>query len=274
MTPVMSNQSVAVAGQTPEQIQVQGRQAEVYMLGKGPPLLLLHGGWAGACVHWRSVWGILSETHRVIAPELPGVVTGSPLESYDDYSSWVAELLRVLGLERVNCVGNSLGGILGWYLAAQFPNSVHRLVLVDGGVVPRDPVSRALLPLPGGVRILQWLARYNNFSPSTLTRAFADPQRAPDEIVERLRHPRPHQFELMFRLFLRGTGDIDIPRVPVHILWGRQDRLIGWTARTGRQIARRIPGATLDIIEDAGHLPQVEQPAQFVRVLRTVIGAQ
>ncbi|MGE5786565.1 MAG: alpha/beta fold hydrolase [Myxococcales bacterium] len=40
------------------------------------------------------------------------------------------------------------------------------------------------------------------------------------------------------------------------------------------RIARRIPGATLHVIEDAGHLPQVEQPEQFVRILRSILDAQ
>lgn len=270
----MSSYDGLTGTQMPERIQVRGGRAEVYLLGQGEPLLLLHGGWAGASVHWRTVWSALSQTYRVIVPELPGVVSGTPLASYVDYSSWLAELLQALGSAPVNCVGNSLGGVLGWCLAAQFPECVRKLVLVDGGLVPRDPVTRMLLPLPGGVRILKWLAQYNNFSRSTLTRAFADPRRAPAEIVEALTHPRSSQVDLMLHLFLEGASGIGVPRVPVQILWGRQDRLFGWTVNTARQIARRIPGATLHVIEDAGHLPQVEQPEQFVRILRSILDAQ
>jgi 2-hydroxy-6-oxonona-2,4-dienedioate hydrolase len=264
--------SIGVANETLAGLRrcaVQGRDAEIHLLGHGEPLLLLHGGWAGARAHWQPVWQKLAETFLVIAPELPGVVEGDPLGTFVDYSAWVAEVLSTLGTSPVICVGNSLGAIIGWCLACQAPERVRKLVLVDGGLLAHDLVSRALLALPGGVAILRQLARYNAFGPSTLRRAFADPSRAPAELVAALRLPSKAQFELMFSLFLRGANGIGVPQVPVLVAWGGQDRLIGWTTKTGKRLARRIPGAILHVFDDAGHLPQVEQPEQFVEVLRS-----
>jgi pimeloyl-ACP methyl ester carboxylesterase len=269
MTRMMSTRMAAVGLNYSIRCEVRGRPAEIHVLGQGEPILLLHGGWAGARAHWQAVWLKLAETFRVITPELPGVVNGSPLESYVDYAAWVAEVLDTLGTGPVLCVGNSLGAIIAWCLASQAPARVRKLVLVDGGLIEHDRMCRLLLALPWGVHLLKRLALYNTFSSSTLQRAFADPSRAPTDLVEALSQPPQARFELMFNLFLRGAPCVGAPQVPVLVAWGRQDRLIGWTTKTGERLARRIPGATLYVFDHAGHLPQVEQPEEFVSVLRS-----
>ena len=54
--------------------------------------------------------------------------------------------------------------------------------------------------------------------------------------------------------------------VPSLVLWGRQDRIV--TPDYGRDYARRIPGARFQMIEEAGHLPQIEQPERTAQAIR------
>jgi pimeloyl-ACP methyl ester carboxylesterase len=61
-----------------ERIANDGGAATVWTGGEGDPLVLLHGGWGGAQLHWAPVWDELARTFRVIAPELPGFAEASP----------------------------------------------------------------------------------------------------------------------------------------------------------------------------------------------------
>ena len=60
------------------EITVDGRPTFVWTGGAGDPLLLLHGAWAGAEVHWAPVWDRLAEEHRVVAPDFPGLAYDAP----------------------------------------------------------------------------------------------------------------------------------------------------------------------------------------------------
>jgi len=260
-------------------LEVDGSPATVHLLGDegAPPLLLLHGGWAGAEAHWSTVWERLARSHRVIAPELPGIMQGGALPSIGDYARFAARLLDALGVERAVVVGNSLGAAIGWSLAVREPRRVRGLVLVDGGPFdgPRDPMIRLLLALPGGRRLLRWMLRYNTYSPSTIGRAFADPRRAPAEVVRTVsQRPEPPQVAPMVALFTRGDdAAASAPTMPSLVVWGRDDRLIGVSVRTGERLAKRLPHGRLVVLDGAGHLPQLEQPEAFVAAVEELVRA-
>jgi 2-hydroxy-6-oxonona-2,4-dienedioate hydrolase len=202
----------------------------------------------------------------VIAPELPGIVTGQMLPTIGDYARFVARLLDGLGVERAFVVGNSFGAATGWSLAAREPHRVRALVLVNGGPFDgaRDPLTRVLLSVPGGRRLLGWMLRSNTYSPSTIRRAFADPRCAPAEVARTVTRPDPTRIAAIMSIFAHGEPDGATPTVPALVVWGRDDRLIGISVRTGERLVKRLPRARLVVIDRAGHLPQVEQPEAFV----------
>ena len=57
------------------------------------------------------------------------------------------------------------------------------------------------------------------------------------------------------------------PRVPILLLWGEKDRLLGSSAAAARRLSRTLADSQLTFIAEAGHMPQVEHPEQFVRAL-------
>ena len=248
------------------------RPARVRVQGAGPPLLLIHGGWAGAEAHWGLVFDRFALRHRVIAPELPGIMDGEALPSYADYARWVRALLEALDVrDRVACVGNSLGAAITMSLAAVAPEQLSAIVLVNGGVrADRSPAVRLLRRVPGGVRAMRRMVRYSTYSPRTIARAFADPSRAPREVVETVSRTDPPQLDVMLRLFLAGVPD-GTRTTPTLVVWGRRDRLIGMSVAVGRRVARDLRARQFVLIHEAGHLPQVEQPETFVHVVSTFV---
>jgi len=249
-------------------LSIARQPVRVRIGGTGAPLLLLHGAWAGAETHWGSVFDHFAARRRVIAPELPGIMEGQPLPSYAHYARWLLALLDGLRIyERVVCVGNSLGAAITTNLAAIAPERLSAIVLVNGGVrADRSLVVRILKRIPGGRRLIRLMIRYNAYSPRTITRAFADPRRAPADVVATVSRPHASQIDAVLRLFLAGELDV-MPSVPTLVLWGRQDRLLGLSAAAGRRVAGDLRAQQFVVIDDAGHLPQVEQPAAFVDVV-------
>jgi 2-hydroxy-6-oxonona-2,4-dienedioate hydrolase len=229
------------------------------------PLLLIHGAWGGAPLHWARVWEPLAARFFVLAPDLPGVgdLDAPPLPTLDAYADWLAALLAAVGAPDAWLVGNSLGAMLAWQLAARTP--ARGLALVNG-VPPRESPAlvRALASTRATRPLARALYRALSFSPPVRARAFADPARAPDALVRTLAAPPPAQLDALLDLVARGARPAPRSAAPIRLLWGASDRLPGTTGAAAQALARTLPGARLVLLPSAGHCPQLEQPAAFV----------
>ncbi|MGH2523317.1 MAG: alpha/beta fold hydrolase, partial [Anaerolineales bacterium] len=169
-------------------LKVQGRPARVWRGGSGPALLLLHGGIGDAQLHWETVWGRLADSFTVAAPDLPGFSGTDPLPvaSFGAFAEWTAALMETLGFPRTALVGNSFGGGVARLAAAARPARITRLVLVNGGELPRVPRwARGLMNMP---RVSDWLfewMRRQAFSHNGLKRLIHDERLLTPEFVAR-----------------------------------------------------------------------------------------
>jgi len=247
---------------------VDGRRATVWSGGDGAPLLLVHGAWGGAPLHWSPVWTALAACFRVIAPDLPGIgdLDAPALPSLDAYADWLAALLDAVGARDAVVAGNSLGAMLAWQLSARAP--LRGLALVNG-LPPRESPAlvRALVETRATRPLARALYRALSFSPSVRGRAFADPTRAPVELTRTLAAPPRTRLDALLALLGRGARPARRPSVPLLLLWGSADRLPGTTAAAARALHRALPGAALVLLPSAGHCPQLEQPARFADAL-------
>ncbi len=117
--------------------------------GEGPTLVLLPGLTANAHSFDGLIAAGLSPRCRVVALDLRGRgLTDKPDSGYRmaDHAADVLGLLDVLGLEQVVLGGHSFGGLLTYYIAANFPQRVSRLVAMDAGVVFHPRTRELLLP--------------------------------------------------------------------------------------------------------------------------------
>lgn len=102
--------------------------------GDGEPVLLLHG-WPQHWYAWRHVIPLLSENHRVIAPDLRGFGwTDAPRHGYGtaDLVEDLIALLDALAVEHVFVVGHELGARLGFHLSLRQPSRVHGHLALNG----------------------------------------------------------------------------------------------------------------------------------------------
>ena len=254
-------------------VTIAGKPAHAFVGGHGEPLLLSHGGWGGAAMHWSPVWDRLAERFRVIAPDMPGIgrTRQAALGSVGAYAQWVQALAEALGARSAWLVGNSFGASVACRMASDHPERCRGLVLVNGIPMPETPrFMRWLGERKLGRRALWWLEKKIVYSPAALKRAFVDPARAPAELREVLAAKAPPQVDAFVDILVNGDSHRR-PSVAPLLLCGEDDRLPGTTSRAVRRLHASWPGSKLVFVPGAGHLPQVENPTAFVAALASFL---
>jgi pimeloyl-ACP methyl ester carboxylesterase len=242
---------------------IAGVQLDIEESGKGRPLLFLHPGEGlRPAAGWLTA---LARSFRVIAPHHPGW-GGSALPDWigtvDDLAYLYLDLIRDLRLDGVTLVGNDLGGWIAAEMAVRDSRGLSGLVLADpvgiklGGVLDRDIADMHSLP-PAEVARLAWadpdLGRIDyNALPDTELAAIARGREA-----WALFGWKPYMHNPRLRRWLHRID------VPTKLIWGARDGIVSLDYAEGWR--REIAGATLEVIDDAGHYPHWEQPEAFAR---------
>ncbi|MBS0642735.1 MAG: alpha/beta hydrolase [Proteobacteria bacterium] len=237
-----------------------------------PLLLLIHG--INPISPSAPFLNDLARTHRVVGPSHPGF-GASPLpadfDTMYDLTRLYLGVLDSLPNRKISVIGFSFGGWIAAELAVAGHPKLDRLILVD-------PVGIKL-----GGREERDIAHFFNTHPDTLNRlAWRDPTRRPAgsygvgwqatindsmsdaEMVALARNWdslclfawTPHMFNPQLKRWLHRI------KAPTLVLWGEHDGIV--VPEYGRGYAGLIPNAKFAIIADAGHHPELEQPAAFV----------
>jgi len=266
--------------------------------GDGPPLVCVHG-LGGSALNWMAVGTRLAAHHHVLALDLRGfgrtpLGAGTRLRENERLLDL---FLREVAGWPASLVGNSMGGLLSVRHAAKHPETVRNLVLVDPALPWRRRALNApiytffaALLTPGlGDRAL--FARMRRLGPervvaTALSIVSADPQRIPDDVVRahvelerhRLRSPRSQRAfaqasRSLLRALARGadSGIYGQVRAPVLIVHGDSDRLV---PVVNSQLIGRLFGWQVEVLPGVGHVPMLEAPDDFVRVVLSWMGTR
>jgi len=257
-------------------VTVNGYRVAYLDSGQGPPVVLVHG-LGGSLWQWEYQQGPLSATHRLITLDLLGA--GYSDKPDIDYTPEVMleffrSFLDTIGIERASLVGNSMGGGIVIGMALTYPERVDRLVLIDG--LPdhvRDRTPNALLRRTIDTRVPVWLIKLGSFfagrnATSTILKEIVhDPALLTPAVLDRSDRNRSGGgiigpvMSLARNLpqweegFAKRLAEI---RQRTLIIWGEEDRL--FPPQAGRDLQATIPGSSLALIPNAGHIPQWEQP--------------
>ncbi len=253
----------------------------------GAPLVLIHG-WM--MTHWcfRPVLEALGGEREIFAIDLPGFgESDRPSPSAYDYGAiafaeTVDAVMGTLGLPRADILGHSMGGGVAVTLAARHPERVQRLVAVAAAVYPitdLPPLARLAL-LPGVGRTLARLGlTRREFGRACRAQSVRDGRCLDDEWIDyfwaRLSraggHDAAHSCLLTMTAAADNNGDPGRVRAPTLLVWGDEDRLIPFAH--GRRLLRAIAGARLEVVPASGHMPFIERPDEFLRVVRPFLAA-
>jgi len=216
--------------------------------GKGPVLLFLHGI-RGNKRNWYGQLEAFSANFTAAAWDARGYGESDdyagPLQ-FSDFSADVARVADHFGAQRLHLVGLSMGGRIARNVGLRFPERLHSLTLV----ATAPGFQRGRTPLPPE-KLLGSRARAEAFAElsDSFTRVRQESYQKTLEASQAQDHGAP----------------IESIRTPTLIIAGDEDQL--YPPSVAREMARRIPGAELVMIEGAGHLPNLEQPGRFNEIL-------
>ncbi|MDQ2715707.1 MAG: alpha/beta hydrolase [Chloroflexota bacterium] len=245
----------------------------VHLLEAGSPgtpeILLIPGGLGDAELHWHTTLATLGESFHVYAPDLPGFHNGSDAlkkPSLPHIMQWINDLLRDLNGEKVFLVGTSVGALLSRFYAVHYPAIVERLILVDGGLITNLPgIVRTLLNAPG-ISQAFYGDRYRRiYSRAALERSIYQHDLLTEDFFQTLKRASEGFMPLFRALLSEPWPTTCTPECPTLIIWGREDHLA--SPNEGKRLLSEIPSAELVLIEQAGHMPMLEQPGVFTEAI-------
>lgn len=252
--------------------QVGSYDINVWSEGSGPPLLFLHGyerhpGGAGFLRR-------LASDHQVIAPEQPGYGSSQGFENVRDILDLVLfyrALIESYGYERIDVIGHSTGGMIAADLAAIAPDRVGRLVLVDAFGLWIDD-QPTLDPFGSASQVLKAKWHDAEARPQPEPTIFEPDPDDPDAGALFEAQNRATATKLMWPIAERGLRRrLQYVTAPTLVVHGRSDGLLPVTY--AEELTALIADARLEIIDDAGHYPMIEQEAAFLSVVGDFLGA-
>ncbi len=243
-----------------------------------PPILLIHG-WGGTGTYWEDTAAQLSRTVPVVVPDLPGTGRSQPVNTAQnlfDQVNTLLYLLDTLSLDQVQVVGHSMGSAMALLVSDAQPDRVERLLLTSLSFFVRDLEEQVYRTVMKVFRVTMmfrpdWLADVPGLSYMMASRYF---------------HHIPKNDDLLRRGFLdylqldgatAAACAHDAPtkaipaagarvHVPTLLVACRQDRLM--PPQNVDYTVEHIPGSQVIWIEDCGHMPMLEKPAEFHAILR------
>lgn len=250
--------------------------------GTGPTVLLIHGGGSGSALWFRQI-AELSKKFRVIAPDnpifglstRPSHVLGIP----EATTGFIKTFLDAVGIERTSIAGLSMGGFVAARFAAEYPERVEGLSLIDSAGFGRDlpwgfrlsslPVLKYFLTRPH-----RW-AHERFFAAAEVVYPEAEHNDAYLEYAFQVTRNDGHALAVRQNMpvfaGIRGQRNLLTEqelaqiRAKTLIIWGEQDHF--FPLAHAHRAKSMIPGAELEIIKDCGHVSLLDQPGRINELL-------
>jgi pimeloyl-ACP methyl ester carboxylesterase len=261
-----------------ETTEVDGLRVAYERAGDGPPLVLLHGYVGDGPTTWRPQLEGLCDEFTVVAWDAPGAGRSSdPPESFGmaGYADCLAGFVERLGLENPHVAGVSFGGALALALCRRHPVLPATLTLASAyagwaGSLPAEVTAQrlrqamALADLPPA-----------EFMGTLLPTMFsgATPPESVDAFGASMLGFHPVGFRAMARASAENLRDV-LPRitVPTLLVYGEKD--VRAPLSVAEDLHRSIPGSTLAVLPDAGHVCSLEAPEAFNQTVRRFLHDQ
>ncbi len=253
-------------------------------LKNAPVVVFVHGLGDNGARDWDKINLALSRRYHTIAFDLPGFGRsdkGDEIYSPKNYAKFVNWIIMTYAKQPVILMGHSMGGAIALYMAAEHPERVERLVLVDAaGILHRSTLLKFLVSFPSGSTENDNAGRNGSGISTWLARAIER-----SEIISRRLGGVIDETRIR-RLFIDDTPMtiagaelmetnfsplISKVTAPTLVVWGERDRIA--PLRTGQVLAEWLTRARLVTIADAGHVPMTESPARTREAIEAFLSA-
>ncbi len=262
-------------------IEIDGMQVHYKDEGKGFPIVLIHG--TASSLHTWDAWTTeLIKTNRVIRMDLPAFGITGPNATADytinAYTSFLHTFLNKIKVDKSHLAGNSLGGNIAWNYAAEHPEQIEKLILVDASGLPTNKPQPAVFKM-AKTPILNSLflsVTPKFFIKKNMKEVYADETKITDELVTRyhkmaLRQGNRQAFIDRAKIDFKLDSKVNLEKLksiqtPTLLIWGAQDNWI--PLNNGKRMDSMMQNSKLVILENSGHVPMEENPEESLMVLR------
>ncbi|XP_073122739.1 uncharacterized protein [Henckelia pumila] len=249
-----------------------------------PNLLLVHGFGANAMWQYGDLLRHLMPRFNIYVPDLiffGDSTTTRPERSEAFQAQCVMRLMLEYGVEKMSLVGISYGGFVGYSMAAQFPESVEKVVLCCTGVCLEEKDLRdglfevsdldevASILMPQSPEKLRELMKFAFVRP-----AKGVPTCFLSDYIDVFCTDHVKQKKELIQALIKERQLSNIPKIvqPTLIIWGEQDKIfpVELSHRLQMHIGEK---ARLEIIKNAGHAVNIEKPKKFAKHLKSFLVA-
>lgn len=244
--------------------------------GQGPPLVLVHG-WGGSSRYWMETMRDLADVRTMYALDMPGHGESSPFTGSITprrLAQVLVDFADALNLESFDLNGHSYSSSVAAFVATHWPERVDRLILTCGSVY-RDERERRLVNFVhriAGMWVMlrqPWMSRVQRFYKQIARMLFysqVDDQRVRESVEDFLRMDRHTGIQIPL-----NAGRMDYLTIlrnvvaPTLIVGARRDSIM--PAYGPPTLAQLIPDSSLHWIENCGHIPMIERPNIYHKIL-------
>ncbi|MFT4576886.1 MAG: pimeloyl-ACP methyl ester carboxylesterase [Polaribacter sp.] len=260
-------------------IEVDGMQVHYRDEGKGTPIVLIHG--TASSLHTWNDWAEeLKKTHRVLRMDLPAFgITGANANadySIQNYTRFLQEFLSKVNVDNFYLVGNSLGGNIAWDYAAEHPEKVKKLVLIDASGLQTNKPQPWIFKL-AKTPVLNSLFLYvtpKAVIKDNMEQVYHDDSKITDELITRyhemaLRTGNRQAFidraKTDFKLGEKSNLEkLKSIKTETLLLWGENDLWI--PLDNGKRMNSLLENSKLVVIKNSGHVPMEENPTESLKL--------
>ncbi|AGL84068.1 MULTISPECIES: alpha/beta fold hydrolase [Pseudomonas] len=246
---------------------------------QAPVILLLHGLSADKSI-WLRFARHFNRDYRLLIPDLGGHGE-TAYAAHQDYRvpAQAQRLLRLLdacGIQRVQVIGNSMGGYIAAWLAAHAPQRISGLALFDpaGVEAPETSDLQHLLEQGKNPFLVRSRADFQHFYSLTMATPPWVPEAVLAAIAERYQARRGQLARIFAELQASPPMEPELAKIqaPTLLLWGREDRLLH--PSSAQVWAKGLPQAQVQLWEGIGHMPMVERPVRSARLYQQFLERQ
>ncbi len=228
--------------------------------GKGDILLLLHGLF-GALSNWEAVINKFSANKRIIIPLLP--IYDMPLRQsgLEGLTAYVESFVKLMKLENMSVMGNSLGGHIGLMYTLNNEDKVKNLILTGSSGLFENSMGGSY-PKRGDYNYIKERVGYTFYDPTTVGDEYVN------EIFETLKSiPKSLRIVAIAKSAQRNNMAHDIVniKVPTLLIWGLNDTIT--PPAVAHEFNKLIPNSTLRFIDKCCHAPMMERPDEYNIIL-------
>lgn len=261
-------------------LEIDGMQVHFRDEGKGFPIVLIHGT-ASSLHTWDDWTKDLKKSHRVIRMDLPAFgITGPNTTgdySINGYTRFFNQFIEKLKIEKFHLAGNSLGGNIAWNYAAEYPQKIEKLILVDASGLPTNKPQPSVFKM-AKTPLLSSLFLYVTpkfFIKKNIKEVYADETKITDDLITRyhkmaLRVGNREAFIDRARIDFKLGSKANFTKLksiqtPTLLIWGAQDTWI--PLDNGKRMQNVIEHSKLVVLENSGHVPMEESPKESLAIL-------